>query len=223
MHRPYRVIVYTTASVDGRIGVYGRRLVLSYRCDLERLHYLRSVVDAVVVGANTVLNDNPMLTPRLVKSLRKPYRVVVDPYLKTPVNARVYDTSIAPSVVIVSINAPDLRKREFIDRGVCVIEVGWVGDKLLDLHTGFMELYRRFNVREILVEGGGYLISSLLRLGIVDRIYIAVAPLVLGRGICIARGDVLENPLELELVSISLCKCGREVVLEYRVKNSEGS
>ncbi len=221
MSRPY-IIIYTSMSVDGRIGVLGERVVLSRRCDLERLHYFRSIVDAVMVGANTVLNDNPLLTPRYVerKPSKKMYRIVVDSDLKTPVNARVYDISHGPSIVVTSIDSCFEKKSVFRERGVEVVEVPRLpGSRLVDLARALDRIHSlHSDIQKILVEGGGYLIASLLKQRLVDEIYLVVTPKILGRGVCFVRDGILDNSVDLELVSLNLCSCGEEVVLNYKLK-----
>ncbi|MEM0244488.1 MAG: dihydrofolate reductase family protein, partial [Zestosphaera sp.] len=87
LRRPY-VRVYATMSVDGKIASKTGDSRLSCPYDKLRLHSMRSIVDGVMVGANTVIRDNPQLTVRLVEG-RNPVRVVVDGSLKIPLNAKV--------------------------------------------------------------------------------------------------------------------------------------
>ncbi|RLF21566.1 MAG: 2,5-diamino-6-(ribosylamino)-4(3H)-pyrimidinone 5'-phosphate reductase, partial [Thermoprotei archaeon] len=84
-----RVVVFSTMTVDGRIASRTRFSQLSCPHDLRRLHELRASSDAVMVGANTVIIDDPSLRLKYVEG-RNPDRIVVDGLLRTPLSARVY-------------------------------------------------------------------------------------------------------------------------------------
>jgi len=212
MGRPY-VIIYVTMSIDGRIGVSGRRVLLSRKCDLERLHGLRSVVDAVLVGANTVINDNPRLTVRLKDySGRQPYRVVVDSKLRSPVDAEVFNTSIAPTILFTSRTSSSYKKDILRGKGVEIVELDGEWFSFNDI-LGI--LYRKYGIKKILVEGGGRVISALLMEGVYDEFIVVVSPTILGRSIDLFQYK-LEKPLKLRLEGISLCRCGEEVILRYK-------
>ncbi|MEM3326316.1 MAG: dihydrofolate reductase family protein, partial [Thermoproteus sp.] len=95
--RPY-VYLAAAITIDGRIASKTGFSRLSCPIDLKRLHALRAKVDAVLVGARTVLVDNPRLTVRYVEG-RNPIRVVVDGSLSLPPDLRVFDKS-APTIVL---------------------------------------------------------------------------------------------------------------------------
>lgn len=210
------VIVYATMTIDGRIG-YGQRLRLSSDRDLHRLHILRSSVDAVMVGANTVISDNPLLTVRLPGYKGKqPYRIVIDMKLKTDPNYRVFDTSISKSFLITSyenINNPLIKN--FISAGVEVVFTKKINETMLDLREAFSILENRYGVRKILVEGGGFLIGSLIKQRLVNELNISISPKILGkRGVPLVNIDLGELVC-LEPIDVYIDTETGEILLKY--------
>ena len=89
--RPY-VILSAAMSIDGKIATRTGASRLSSGKDLDRVHKLRSGVGAILVGKNTVLEDNPLLTVRRVGG-KNPARIVVDPKAVIPTGSRIVKTS----------------------------------------------------------------------------------------------------------------------------------
>ena len=216
MVRPY-VIIYTTISIDGQIGIKGRKVVLSKKCDLERLHMLRSYVDAVLVGANTVINDDPLLTVRLEGYTgEQPYRIVVDGMLRSPLNANVFNTSIAPTILFTSTTSDPYKKNLLKAKGVDVIELN--GEKF-----SFKKIFdvlkdRYHDINTVLVEGGGRVISNIIMEHVFDELILVISPIILGKSISLFPIE-LPKPISLTLYGLALCKCGEEVILRYRLNN----
>jgi riboflavin-specific deaminase-like protein len=141
------------------------------------MHRLRALCDAVVIGAGTVAADNPRLTTRLVAG-SNPVRVVLDPAGRLPARHTVFSDSEAPTLracVAGSAAAAEVRKR-----GEDVLEIQARGTTL-DLRDLLSQLHARGCCR-IFVEGGGVTVSSFLEAGLLDRLQIAVAPLLIGEG-----------------------------------------
>lgn len=214
--KPY-IIIFSTISVDGALSVKGRKYRLSSDRDLYRLHYLRSTVDAVMVGANTVMIDDPLLNVRIPGYKGKqPYRIVVDGKLKLSLNYKVFDTSIAPTIIITSnrnkynekIN--DLRKR-----GVRVLFVREHEKTKLNLAEAMEKLYEEYSIRKILVEGGGRLIASLLKNQLVDEIYLSISPLLIGLNKTSLIEDYYSSPLNLRLRKIYIDHVTGEIIVNY--------
>lgn len=212
MTRPY-IIIYITVSIDGQIGIRGKKVVISRKCDLERLHKLRSCVDAILVGANTVINDDPLLTVRLKGYTGKqPYRIVVDGMLRSPLNAKVFNTSIAPTIIFTSTRSDHEKKRALKAKGVDIIELN--GEKL-SFREVFSVLKTRYpNINTVLVEGGGHVISNIIVENVFDELILVISPVILGRSISLFPIK-LPSPISLRLAGLALCKCGEEVLLKY--------
>ncbi len=221
MKRP-EIIIFSTISLDGGLSVRGMRTKLSSDNDLVRLHFFRYSADAVMVGANTVIIDDPLLTIRYYseKSGKQPYRIVVDKDLRCSPTKRVFDTSIAPTIVITSrekIGDPKLLG--FINRGVSIIFTNRI-DHLLDLEYALQVLYEHYGIKRILVEGGGYLIGSLLRQGLVDKLIVTVSPVIIGLNKTPLINIRLEDIIRLDLVEAYIDHSTGEITLVYKPKQS---
>lgn len=176
--RPY-VLVFATVSLDGRLASPTGYSLLSCPEDFRLQHELRAWSDAVMVGANTALRDDPRLNVRLARG-RSPLRVVVDSRLRVPPTARLFH---AGRGVLVTVEGhPRERLRPYLERGVTVVEAG---RGRVDLRRALEEL-AGLGVSRLMVEGGGTLICSLLREGLVDELRVTVAPTVFGGGVGLA-------------------------------------
>ncbi len=170
-----RVIVNCAVSVDGRLAyAKGRRAHLSGPEDLHRVHALRADADAILVGIGTVLLDDPSLRvkPEMLDrpNGRTPLRVVIDSNGRTPVAARVLDRT-APTLVATSAGC----EREF-PPDVARFRGGATGGDL----PGLLEHLVARGIRSVLVEGGARVIASFVRAGLVDRLHVYVAPVLIG-------------------------------------------
>ncbi|RLG78507.1 MAG: 2,5-diamino-6-(ribosylamino)-4(3H)-pyrimidinone 5'-phosphate reductase, partial [Thermoprotei archaeon] len=148
-------------SVDGKIASRSGESRLSCPFDKKRLHELRAMSDGVMVGANTVKIDDPLLTPRLVQVEKPPARIVVDGKLTLTPTYRVFKVKDAPTYLITSSKTPESKLRKFEDIGVNVIKAP-EKDGEVNLNYALSELYGK-GIKHILVEGGGNLIWSLLK------------------------------------------------------------
>lgn len=145
--------------------------------NILHMHRLRALCDAVIVGAGTVEADNPRLTTRLVTGTN-PLRVIIDPACRLPAAHAVFSDREAPTVrATVAGSAAAAAARA---RGEDVLEVG-AADDTLDLGDLLRQLQTRGHCR-IFVEGGGVTVSSFLEAGLLDRLHITVAPLLIGEG-----------------------------------------
>ncbi|AFA38889.1 2,5-diamino-6-hydroxy-4-(5-phosphoribosylamino)pyrimidine 1''-reductase, archaeal [Pyrobaculum oguniense TE7] len=211
-----RVYMMAAVTVDGRIASKTGYSKLSCPYDLRRLHAMRAMVDAVVVGANTAITDNPRLTVRYAEG-RNPIRVLIDGALRAPTDLRLFDKS-APTIVFTTSKAPSEKIKELQEKGVEVIvtEGTTVDPAEVVAHLG------KRGVEKVLLEGGGKTNWEFLRRCLVDELIITVTPYVLGRGVSLVDGegfaDTEEAPFELRLLEAKLCQCGREIVLHYEVK-----
>ena len=217
LKKPY-VIIFSTMTIDGRIASPTGYSKLSCPYDLKRLHSLRAEVDAVMVGANTVIKDNPRLTVRLVKG-KNPIRVIVDGKLRTPMNARVYDVSEAKTMLITSTRAEKEKINALREKGVEIIVLEDQGEGKISLTKALTSLYD-LGVRKILVEGGGKLNWSLIRENLVNEIRVTIAPYIFGNGVSFFQGkgyrDARESP-KLKLINVFKCECGNEIHVIYKV------
>jgi riboflavin-specific deaminase-like protein len=145
--------------------------------NILHLHRMRALCDCVMVGAETVAADNPRLTTRLVPG-DSPVRVVLDPRARLHADYEVFRDKAAPTLLVCG--SQRARGRGARHGQAEVITVGRNGE-LLDL----AELLRRLRERGLFfsfVEGGGKTVSAFLNAGLLDRLQIAVASVVIGHG-----------------------------------------
>ncbi len=178
--RPF-VLLKVAASLDGKTAtVTGESRWITNERSRMLVHQLRDQVDGVMVGINTVLRDDPLLTTRLPGGGgRDPMRIIVDTHLRMPCEARVLTASTTASTLIATTPAAPREKRlqlEAAGAQVIVIEGEGPGVPLRPL----MEQLGAMQVTSILLEGGGELHSSALRAGIVDKVWYFLAPKLIG-------------------------------------------
>lgn len=179
-----RVILSAAASIDGRIAASPRDSGLSSDSDLRRIHRLRAACDAIVVGRRTVDSDDPLLTARPPRGRRgrlpHPLRIVISARAAVPPGSRLVRTAPeVPTLVACTTSAPRRAVRLLRDRSVEVLEAGSGGS--VDL-AALLGRLRARGLRTVLLEGGGETNWRFVRLGLVDEIRLAVAPVVIGGG-----------------------------------------
>ena len=136
---------------------------------------MRALCDAVLVGASTVACDNPQLTTRRVVG-PNPVRVILDPRRRLASTCRVFQDRAAPTLVLC--DAPLADQTSLGHAEVIGIPCR---DHRLDLEAALRQLRAR-GLFGVFVEGGGLTVSAFLERGLLDRLQIAVAPLILGSG-----------------------------------------
>ena len=173
--RPF-ITLKLAISIDGAIAdASGRSQWLTGEDARRYVHRLRAGHDAVAVGAGTALADDPSLTVRSGRPPRlPPTRIVFDRRARLPLDSKLVRTAREVPTVVVAADASSREARALADTGVQVIEGRTVDDALRTL--------RSLEVRSILVEGGAVLAGALLAAGVVDRLIIFQAPIVLGAG-----------------------------------------
>jgi GTP cyclohydrolase II len=212
--RPVVVVKYAQ-TLDGRIATTsGDARWISGAPERRISHALRAASDAVMVGIGTVLCDDPQLTVRMVPGA-SPMRVVLDSTLRIPPDAQLLQPDAGTTVITTARSSP-ARRSELRDRGVTVHVVA--GDERgVDIRAGLAAL-RTSGVEVVLVEGGSGVITSLLRARCVDRVVVAVAPLIIGEGTA-AVADLGTNLVAdaIRLSNRSIVPIGDDVLLAWDV------
>jgi len=177
---PDFVIGQLGQSLDGRIAtVSGKSHYITGPEDIRRLHRLRALVDAVIVGAETVAQDDPRLTVREGEG-ENPVRVVLDPDGRLGGDCQVFSDGAARTLLVRRATAPTSHSPTPED-----------GPEILLLPTsspeGFepgalLEALRARGLRRVLVEGGGVTVSRFLKADLLDRLHVTVAPVLMGSG-----------------------------------------
>lgn len=173
--RPFAV-AHLGQSLDGRIAtVEGASCYVNGPENLTHLHRMRALCDAVVVGAGTVECDNPRLTTRRVAG-PNPVRVILDPRRRLAADHGVFQDRTAPTLLVC--------EEKFADQ-VGPGRSGIIGvprhGRRLNLSAAVERLHAR-GLFGIFVEGGGLTVSTFLEQGLLDRLQITVAPLIIGSG-----------------------------------------
>jgi diaminohydroxyphosphoribosylaminopyrimidine deaminase / 5-amino-6-(5-phosphoribosylamino)uracil reductase len=168
-------IAHLGQSLDGCIATAsGDSYYVTGPDNVVHLHRLRALCDAVIVGASTIERDDPLLTVRHVEG-DNPLRVIIDPRRRLPLHARVFADD-AVTLLVYGDDAPSGSAHGAAD----VITLPLHGGRL-DLAALLAELGAR-GCRAVFVEGGGATVSSFLEADLLDRLQIAIAPLVTGSG-----------------------------------------
>jgi GTP cyclohydrolase II len=177
--RPFVLLKYAQ-TLDGRIVTAdcGSKWISS-EAERRVSHALRAACDAVLVGVGTVLSDDPQLTVRTVPG-RSPARVILDPRLRSPIDAAVF-TPDAPTYVMTTAHAGEDGKRGALAGRQIAIRDVEPGPAGLDIRAVVRQLYAD-GIRSIIVEGGPRVISSMLAAGVADRIVVSITPRILGSG-----------------------------------------
>lgn len=220
--KPY-VILNAAMTLDGKIATETGSSNISGKEDLIRVHELRKEVDAIMVGINTVIADDPRLTVHKIESKKEdnPIRVVVDGKGRIPIESRITNDD-APTIIAVSddyksdLTASD-KYQVLKNKGV---DFFFAGEKQVDLVKLMNYLYEK-GVKTLMLEGGSTLNFSMIKNGLIDEIRICVAPMVVGgaNAISLFGGDgfmTMDESVKLELVDSF--SCGKDLVLKYKVK-----
>jgi diaminohydroxyphosphoribosylaminopyrimidine deaminase / 5-amino-6-(5-phosphoribosylamino)uracil reductase len=211
------VTLKLAAALDGKIAARsGDSKWITGDAARARVHQLRNQVDAILVGAGTALRDDPSLTTRLAgkKPGRNPVRVVLDADLDVPPSVRVYDTFNNGRAIAVCAASADVRRRAALSgRGVEV----WV----LPARRGkvnpraLLERLAKEGLLHLMVEGGSQVAGSFLSAGLVDELWLFIAPKLIGSdavGWSPGLGlDRISDALQWEVQSLE--KVGGDVLL----------
>ena len=170
-------------SVDGRIAAApGVRTQLTGAEAQAEVHRLRAGFDAIMVGSRTAQIDDPLLTVRgSVQPRRAPIRIVLDSEARLAPDSRLLTDGAAPTWLLAAHDAADRGWQEDVGGSPRLVRVRRSTGGGLDLGEVMSALAAR-DVRSVLCEGGGRLGSALLAAGLVDRLYLFVAPALLGSG-----------------------------------------
>lgn len=173
------VTVKIAESLDGKIAAHtGDSKWISNDLSRNFVRNLRSRVDAVMVGINTVLKDDPLLLPKgLSNALTR--RVVIDSDLRIPVNSRLVKTIKYSPLIIAATSMASREKAKVLARKGALIVTTEPKNNKVDLWS-FLRLAANMGIMHIMVEGGGKLVGSLFDEKLVDRVLFFIAPKIIG-------------------------------------------
>jgi diaminohydroxyphosphoribosylaminopyrimidine deaminase/5-amino-6-(5-phosphoribosylamino)uracil reductase len=179
LQRPYVTLKWAQTADHKIAGPGGKRLMISNPASLAAMHQLRSASDAILVGINTVLSDNPMLAARVVDAPRRPRRVVLDSNLRIGMASQLVKTARElPVEIYCAKKAMETRRQDLVELKVAGVDVIPIssdesGRVLLD------EMLRSLHERgatHLFVEPGPTLARSFLQQNLADRVWITKSP-----------------------------------------------
>lgn len=212
------LILKLAQSLDGQIAAQtGESRWISSERSRRRVHRLRSEVDAVMVGVDTVIQDDPQLDVRMVKG-RDPIKIVVDSTLRIPLEARVFHGA---RLIVAATHRSSLERRTQVAHQGAEIWLLPDRDGRVDLPALMVEAGKR-DITSLLIEGGSRLATSALQQGIVDRLMVFIAPMLLGTGIPII-GDLGVDRMAdaVRLSDIWIQRIGDDLLYRARVHHKK--
>jgi len=212
------VTVKFATSLDGKIGTRtGDSRWVSGSETLAWAHAERAHLDAIAVGINTVLVDDPQLTARPCSGedvVHQPLRVVVDSRGRTPTSARILQ-GLSPTLIATTEASAEQWRREIVRGGGEVALLPSDGGHV-DLHALLVLLGDR-GCLDLLVEGGGILLGALFDLRLVDRVQAVVAPIIIGgvdAPVAVAGRGVERMFDALRLQDVTVQRLGSDLLVE---------
>lgn len=175
--KPY-IILSAAMTIDGKIATKEGDSELSDKADWKEVHKLRTQVDAIMVGKNTILKDNPKLHIKYYNH-KGYYRIVLDSNLTIPLESNVisFQQEIYPTIICTTENVPLTNQKKYEDRGVKIIKAG--DGKRVNL-IKLLPILRSSGINSILLEGGGNLNWSFIQNNLIDEIRLTIAPWIVG-------------------------------------------
>jgi diaminohydroxyphosphoribosylaminopyrimidine deaminase/5-amino-6-(5-phosphoribosylamino)uracil reductase len=175
------VFVKSAVSLDGKTATRtGDSRWISNEESRARVHEMRDGADAIMIGIGTVLADNPRLTTRLPGGGgTDPVRIVIDPLLRIPLDARVLESGEGAKTVVVTTGLGDPEKMDRLRDASVEVLVAVGKERVVDLRLLMKDLGAR-GITSVMIEGGAETAASAISSGIVDKIVYFIAPKIVG-------------------------------------------
>ena len=178
-HKKPFIVLKAAMTLDGKIATAtGQSKWITNETSRAYGYKLRDIYDGIMVGINTVIEDNPMLTAR-VDGGKNPIRIVVDSSLKIDINANVVQDKSAKTIVATTDKADKDKILKLQAQDVDVIVVDKDENDKVDIEK-LLDILGQQNICSILVEGGATLSGSLVAKKLVDKVYFYIAPKIVG-------------------------------------------
>lgn len=216
MKRPY-VIINCAMSADGKIALPNKQqLRISSREDIQRMYKLRNTCDAVLVGINTILTDDPKLTVKdeYIDEINQPIRVVLDTNCRTPLDALVVNEKSKTYIF----TKKDIVTKKF-GKNVEIIVCDIDEEGLIDI-SNMLQILARKGVKSLMVEGGGTIIWNFLKKGFVDDIYVYIGPIIIGGSKTPTLADgkgIRDEDEKIKLTLVDIVKLGDGILTHYKL------
>ena len=170
------IILSAAISIDGKISTRSNDSKLSSQDDSIRLHKLRSKVDAILIGKNTLLQDDPLLTVRHSKG-KNPIRIILDSKGTLSDKSKILQTCNEIKTIIAV--SKKISKSNFKKLNKFPVEIIIAGENSVNIKLLLRKLYKK-KIKTILVEGGGTINWEFIKSGIFDEMIITLSPFLIG-------------------------------------------
>lgn len=205
-------------SLDGKIATAsGDSKWISSEAARRYVHKLRTEYDAVLVGAQTVIKDNPQLNVRLTKG-RDPKRIIVDGRLRIPLNTNVVnDRNVSNTIILTAKNSNRKKIDQLRKKGVHVYE--FPANKFkIDLKAALKKILKEEKIASIFAEGGSLIHGELLKSKLADDVIVFIAPKIIGSGVSPVTGQLTKTiGKAVKLSSFSVKPMDRDIVIQARI------
>ncbi len=166
-------------SLDGKIATKtGDSKWISSEIARDWVQDLRKEVDAVLIGINTLLKDDPRLNIRKGEVLKQPYRIILDTHGRISLRAKILKEKGGP-VLLAAVSLSKHKRFQLEERNVTILDCKKTSKGQIDLKHLFKKL-TMMGIIDILVEGGGQVTTSLVEQRLVDQLYIVISPKLIG-------------------------------------------
>lgn len=216
--RPY-VTVKVAQSLDGKIATSaGCSKWITNEISRRFVHRLRSGADAVLVGVNTIIKDDPLLNARIKNLKKQPLRIVLDSRLITPKGSKVIKDRSPQTIIATTDKAFNKNRDKFKREGVDV--VSFKEKKGAVCLKSLLRYLAHRGVSHLLVEGGGTAIANFLKDKLVDEIFIFIAPKIIGGrdAITSVEGEGVKSLKDaLKLRDVKIKRFGEDILIRGHV------
>ena len=211
-----KVTLKAALTLDGKIATAsGHSKWITGEAARHKVHELRNQNDAVLVGINTIIADDPELTVRGIANGNSPVRIVLDSMARIPENSRIFKSD-GTRVIIVNGNKaltrkwPNLPDLKILTSPTATPEITWI---LTELH--------KLGLKSLLVEGGSCIYASFFKSGAVDRLVLFIGPKIIGGQDALSWcGDLgvdqLDQAMQIEINSIT--EVGEDWLIDGKIK-----
>ena len=218
-HKKPFVVLKAAMTLDGKIATAtGQSKWITNETSRAYGYKLRDIYDGIMVGINTVIEDNPMLTAR-VDGGKNPIRIVVDSSLKIDINANVVQDKSAKTIIATTDKADKDKILKLQAQDVDVIVVDKDENDKVDIEK-LLDILGQKNICSILVEGGATLNGSFVAKKLVDKVYFFIAPKIIGGKEAktpVAGTGILNLQAALTLKDIQFEKLEEDILIIGRV------
>lgn len=218
-HKKPFIVLKAAMTLDGKIATAtGQSKWITNEASRAYGYKLRDIYDGIMVGINTVIEDNPMLTAR-VDGGKNPIRIVVDSSLRIDINANVVQDKSAKTIIATTDKADKDKILKLQAQDVDVIVVDKDENDKVDIEK-LLDILGQQNICSILVEGGATLSGSFVAKKLVDKVYFFIAPKIIGGKEAktpVAGTGILNLQEALALKDIQIEKLEEDILIIGRV------